>query len=150
MAPNPVPEIALRSGSGKKMPALTLGTGAYPHPTAETVIQLVLEGIKLGYRSFDCAAAYGTETFLGEGISQALSLGLLKSRDELFITTKLWSSDAHPQHVLPALKNSLQYVTLLMKFCESLLLWFDLHVLFISCAGTLSWNMLIFTLCIIL
>lgn len=90
------------------MPALGLGTGCYPLPTVETVVEAVLYSIELGYRHFDTAAAYQTEEFLGEGIRQALSLGLVKSRDELFITSKLWSTDAHGEHVVPALKKTLQ------------------------------------------
>ncbi|PQP95415.1 non-functional NADPH-dependent codeinone reductase 2-like isoform X2 [Prunus yedoensis var. nudiflora] len=50
--------------------------------------------------------SYRTEQSLGEAISQALSLGLIKSRDELFITSKLWCTDAHPDRVLPAIHNT--------------------------------------------
>ncbi|MFX6533657.1 aldo/keto reductase, partial [Acinetobacter baumannii] len=34
--------------------------------------------------------------------------GLIKSRDELIITSKLWCSDAHGQLVVPALKATLE------------------------------------------
>ncbi|KAF2309221.1 hypothetical protein GH714_001239 [Hevea brasiliensis] len=50
----------------------------------------VLDAISLGYRNFDTAAVYGTEQVLGEAIAEALKLGLLASREELFITSKLW------------------------------------------------------------
>ncbi|MEI4872597.1 aldo/keto reductase, partial [Klebsiella pneumoniae] len=62
--------------------------------------------------NFDAAAAYFTEEYLGEAISQALSLGLINSRDELFITSKLWCTDAHGEHVVPALKKTLQNLKL--------------------------------------
>ncbi|RYQ95348.1 hypothetical protein Ahy_B08g090579 isoform B [Arachis hypogaea] len=67
-----------------------------------------MEAIKLGYRQFDTASIYGSEQALGEAIAEALKLGLINSRDELFITSKLWLSDNHPDLVIPALCKSLQ------------------------------------------
>ncbi|XP_054819683.1 NAD(P)H-dependent 6'-deoxychalcone synthase-like [Prosopis cineraria] len=69
--------------------------------------EAVIEAIKLGYRHFDTASFYGTEESLGSGIAEALQLVLIKSRDELFITSKLWCTDNHPLHVIPALQRSL-------------------------------------------
>ncbi|KAI3894309.1 hypothetical protein MKX03_001856, partial [Papaver bracteatum] len=66
-----------------------------------------LNAIKMGYRHFDTASAYRSEEFLGEAMSEALQVGLIQSRDELFITSKLWCTDAHPHLVVPALQNSL-------------------------------------------
>ncbi|KAL7260162.1 hypothetical protein ACSBR1_005933 [Camellia fascicularis] len=68
----------------------------------------ILNALKLGYRHFDAAAVYQSEQTLGEAIAQALQLGLIQSRTELFITSKLWCSDAHSDRVLPALQNTLQ------------------------------------------
>ncbi|KAL6344073.1 hypothetical protein AAG906_027846 [Vitis piasezkii] len=48
------------------------------------------------YSCFDTAAAYGSER------------GLIKSRDEVFITSKLWCNCNHHDLVLPALNNTLQ------------------------------------------
>ncbi|KAI5313776.1 hypothetical protein L3X38_042952 [Prunus dulcis] len=45
---------------------------------------------------------------LGEAIQEALRLGLVASRDQVFITSKLWISDAHLDLVTPALQESLQ------------------------------------------
>lgn len=70
--------------------------------------QSVLQAIELGYRHFDTAAIYQSEQCLGEAIAQALHLGLIKSRKELFITSKHWCSDGHPNRVLPALQNTLR------------------------------------------
>ncbi|THG10990.1 hypothetical protein TEA_024353 [Camellia sinensis var. sinensis] len=39
-------------------------------------------------------------------------LGLVKSRDELFITSKLWGTDCHPQLVLPTLQKTLRELKL--------------------------------------
>ncbi|GMP71632.1 hypothetical protein CsSME_00029965 [Camellia sinensis var. sinensis] len=106
MALYSVPEIALNSG--QKMPVLGLGTATFPRVAAKVVIQAVLQAIELGYRHFDTASVYQTESTLGAAIEEALRLGLVKSRDELFITSKLWCTDSHPQLVLPTLQKTLR------------------------------------------
>ncbi|OVA09113.1 Aldo/keto reductase [Macleaya cordata] len=98
--------------SGRTMPLLGMGTAAYPLVGSEGVKSAILHAIKLGYRHFDTAALYFTEECLGEAVAEALQLGLLKSRDELFITSKLWCSDSHPHRVLPALQTSLRKLKL--------------------------------------
>ncbi|KOM54535.1 hypothetical protein LR48_Vigan10g042700 [Vigna angularis] len=101
-----VPEVILNSG--KKMPAIGLGTASIPLPPHETLTSILIDAFEVGYRHFDTASFYGSEEPLGKAVKKALELGLVKSRDEVFITSKLWSSDAHPDLVLPALKTSLQ------------------------------------------
>lgn len=103
-----LPEPLRSSTTGITIPVLGFGTAAYPSAEHKTIRDSILHAIKLGYRHFDTAAVYQTEEALGEAISAALSLALIKSRDELFITSKLWCSDAHSQHVLPALQNKLK------------------------------------------
>ncbi|CAL5346448.1 unnamed protein product [Camellia sinensis] len=110
MALYSVPEIALNSG--QKMPVLGLGTATFPRVAAKVVIQAVLQAIELGYRHFDTASVYQTESTLGAAIEEALRLGLVKSRDELFITSKLWCTDSHPQLVLPTLQKTLRELKL--------------------------------------
>ncbi|KAL1807227.1 non-functional NADPH-dependent codeinone reductase 2-like [Daucus carota subsp. sativus] len=105
-----IPEIILSSGNAKAMPVLGLGLGTLD-PTPEfltSMIKAVLEAIELGYRMFDTASFYRTEEALGEAISQAISCGLIKSRDELFITSKIWLNDNYGDRVLPALQKSLR------------------------------------------
>ncbi|RVW60327.1 NADPH-dependent codeinone reductase 1-2 [Vitis vinifera] len=74
----------------------------------ETMKESILHAIKLGYRHIDAAAIYNSEPPVGEAIAEALGLGLIKSRAELFITSKLWCTDAHPDLVLPALRRTLK------------------------------------------
>ncbi|WOH08320.1 hypothetical protein DCAR_0727758 [Daucus carota subsp. sativus] len=112
MALHSIPEVGLSSGNGRKMPIFGLGTGTYPFLGPEVVVKAVLEAIELGYRMFDTASVYQTEEALGDAISQALSLGLIKSRGEVFITSKLWCTDNHGEHVLPALQKTLQNMKL--------------------------------------
>jgi len=101
-----IPEVILNSG--KKMPVIGLGTASVPPPPHETLTSILIDAFDIGYRHFDTASLYGSEEPLGRAVEKALELGLVKSRDEVFITSKLWSSDAHPDLVLPALKTSLQ------------------------------------------
>ncbi|XLR31863.1 hypothetical protein S83_059763, partial [Arachis hypogaea] len=58
--------------------------------------------------TFDTASVYGSEQALREAIVEALKLVLTSSKDDLFITSKLWLSDNHADLVLPALRKSLQ------------------------------------------
>ncbi|KAJ9135656.1 hypothetical protein P3X46_032810 [Hevea brasiliensis] len=106
-----IPEITLCSCE-KTMPVIGMGTSVYPPADKETTKAAIIEAIKAGYRHFDTALAYGSEQPLGEAIAEALSLGLIKSRDELFITSKLWSSFADKDMVVPALRMSLRNLQL--------------------------------------
>ncbi|KAM1121144.1 hypothetical protein ACFX2I_002843 [Malus domestica] len=92
-----IPEVVLASSTGpRSMPAIGFGTAANkfePHVLKTAVV----EAIKLGYRHFDTASMYGSEQTLGEAIQEALGLGLVASRDQVFVTSKLWITDAQLQ-----------------------------------------------------
>lgn len=66
----------------------------------------VYEAIKLGYRHFDSAADYGNETQVGQGFSRAFEDGLC-TREDLWITSKLWNTYHAPDYVPLAIKKSL-------------------------------------------
>ncbi|KAJ7979002.1 Aldo/keto reductase [Quillaja saponaria] len=101
-----IPEVVLSSSSGhRRMPMIGLGTASDSRDESATKTA-VIEAIKLGYRHFDTATLYGSEQALGEAMAEAIQLGLV-SREELFITTKLWCSDSHPHLVVSTLKKSL-------------------------------------------
>jgi len=110
MAPNTpaVPTIKLAQDGGI-MPVLGFGTAPDPPVPAETTRAAVIAAIQAGYRHFDTACLYHTEQPLGEAIAEALEKGLIQSRDELFITSKLWCSDARRDLVIPALNTTLRY-----------------------------------------
>jgi len=67
---------------------------------------IVIEAIKAGYRHFDCAADYANEAEVGEGIREAIAGGLV-TRDDLWITSKLWNTFHHPDHVEAACRKSI-------------------------------------------
>jgi len=108
MTATTIPQVTLHSSSGhRKMPVIGLGTAPEATSTVTTK-DAVLEAIKQGYRHFDAASAYGVEQSVGEAIAEALKLGLIESRDQLFITSKLWVTDNHAQTIVPALQKSLR------------------------------------------
>lgn len=66
----------------------------------------VLEAVRAGYRHFDCAADYGNEQAVGKGIAAAIAQGLC-TREDLWITSKLWNTFHAPEHVEMACRKSL-------------------------------------------
>ena len=101
-----IPEVLL-SISGRRMQLLGMGTSTSPLMGSYEIKATILQAIELGYRHFDTATLYLTTEPFGEAIKEAISFGLVKLRDELFITTKLWCSKAHSNLVLPALQKSI-------------------------------------------
>jgi diketogulonate reductase-like aldo/keto reductase len=102
-----VPEVALQSGDARPMPAVGMGTASFPL-VPEATKNAVLAAIEVGYRHFDTAYLYGTEKPLGEVVAEAVRRGLVASREELFITSKLWCTQNHPDLVLPSLRETLK------------------------------------------
>nr|WJJ70402.1 venom protein U-MPTX.17-37 [Megalopyge opercularis] len=102
-----VPSIELNDGT--KVPVVALGTGrgtAKGHETVEDVRHAVYWAIEAGYRHIDTAAVYFDEPQVGQGIADAIANGLV-NREDLFITTKLWSDRHGEEQVVPALQQSL-------------------------------------------
>lgn len=81
--------------SGDKMPSVGLGCWKIPN---EKCADATYEAIKAGYRCIDQAADYGNEKETGDGISKAIDEGLV-SREELWVTSKLWNTYHRKEHV---------------------------------------------------
>ena len=97
--------------NGVKMPQL--GYGVYQTP-AEDTEKCVTDAIKVGYRSIDTAQAYGNEAGVGAAIAKS---GL--PREEFFITTKIWISNAGYEKAKASIEQSLKalqtdYIDLLL------------------------------------
>jgi diketogulonate reductase-like aldo/keto reductase len=75
----------LVTAGGARVPALGLGTW---NLRGRECAEAVVNALRLGYRHVDTAAMYGNEREVGEGLRAA---GV--PRDEVFVTTKVWSSD---------------------------------------------------------
>lgn len=92
--------------TGAKMPLE--GFGVFQIPDEEECERVVYDAIKTGYRLLDTAAAYMNEEAVGKGAKRAIADGLT-TRDELFITTKVWVSDMGSEEAAyTAVKTSLQ------------------------------------------
>jgi alcohol dehydrogenase (NADP+) len=89
--------------SGDKIPAIGLGTWKAEESIVGNAVKIA---IKTGYKHIDCAAIYLNESEIGEAL-QKCTQDKLVSRDELWITSKLWNSYHAYKDVEPALKNSL-------------------------------------------
>ncbi len=86
--------------NGVKIPKLGLGTWFIDNADAP---QAVCEAVKIGYRHFDTAQAYGNEEGVGEGVR---SCGI--SRQELFVTTKLAAEIKDYKKAAEAIDGSLK------------------------------------------
>ena len=85
--------------NGVSMPIL--GFGVYQVPPEETE-RAVSQALEAGYRSIDTAAVYNNEEAVGRAIAAS---GI--PRDDLFITTKLWISDAGEGSARQAFERSM-------------------------------------------
>ncbi|KPK56776.1 MAG: aldo/keto reductase [Gammaproteobacteria bacterium] len=88
---------------GNRMPALGLGTWKSEPGVVGGVVR---EAIRTGYRHFDCAPIYGNEAEIGEAVQASITAGEV-SREELWITSKLWNFNHLRADVVPGLKNTL-------------------------------------------
>ncbi|MDQ3341993.1 MAG: aldo/keto reductase [Actinomycetota bacterium] len=94
---------------GRRVPALGLGTWELEGATCRKAVATALE---LGYRHIDTAQGYGNEADVGAGIDGS-------DREELFLTTKLGTSNLSTQRVHSSTRESLDklgtdYVDLLL------------------------------------
>lgn len=89
--------------TGDNLPALGLGTWKIPRDVCADVVHAA---IGAGYRHIDCACDYGNEVEVGQGIARAIADGLV-TRDDLWITSKLWNTYHRPEHVEPAIRRTL-------------------------------------------
>ena len=86
--------------NGVKMPLLGLGTYQMNGADCERSVAEALEG---GYRLFDTATAYRTEEAVGKAVKQS---GV--PREQIFVTTKLWVSDAGYEKAKAAFDRSME------------------------------------------
>lgn len=101
----------VKLNNGVEMPIL--GYGVY-QVTPEECERCVLDALSVGYRSIDTAQAYYNEEGVGNAIHKS---GI--SRDELFITTKVWISNGGYEKAKASIDESLRklqsdYVDLLL------------------------------------
>jgi len=84
---------------GAKIPAIGLGTWEL---RGRTCARLVEQALKLGYRHIDTAQVYENEREVGEGLRAS---GV--RRDDVFVTTKVWTTHFAPNDLERSTKESL-------------------------------------------
>lgn len=95
--------------NGVKMP--WLGLGVFKVEEGPEVISAVKTAIKMGYRSIDTAAIYQNEEGVGIGIREGIKEAGI-SREDLFITSKVWNADFGYDSTLEAYETSLKKLAL--------------------------------------
>lgn len=93
-------EPRVRLNNGVEMPRLGLGVFQAEH--GQETRGAVLEALRVGYRHVDTARIYGNEDDVGAAVRES---GV--PRGEVFVTSKLWSSDQGYDSALRAFDKSL-------------------------------------------
>lgn len=85
--------------NGAKIPAIGLGTWELSGRTCARVVE---QALRLGYRHIDTAQVYDNEREVGEGLRAS---GV--RRDDVFVTTKVWTNHFAPNDLERSVKESL-------------------------------------------
>lgn len=112
--------------SGSKIPYLGLGLWKSDKGTIGQVINAAIDA---GWRHFDCASDYGNEAEVGEALSAITAAGKV-ARSELFITSKLWNTYHHREHVEAALDKTLQ--DLKLEYIDLFLIHFPISLKYVD------------------
>jgi len=89
---------------GATLPSVGLGMWKIANADAAAIVQ---KAISVGYRHLDAACDYGNEREVGDGIRNAIC-DKASTREQLWVTSKLWNTYHHPKHVRPALERTLR------------------------------------------
>ncbi len=115
--------------NGAKIPALGLGTWELRGRTCARVVE---QALRLGYRHIDTAQVYENERDVGEGMRLS---GV--RRDDIFLTTKIWTNHFAPNDLERSAKESL--FKLRCPSVDLLLLhWPNPHVPLVETLGALA------------
>jgi 2,5-diketo-D-gluconate reductase B len=93
------PQMQFVEANGANIPAIGLGTWEL---RGRTCARLVEQALKLGYRHIDTAQVYENEREVGEGLRAS---GV--KRDDVFVTTKVWTTHFAPNDLERSTKESL-------------------------------------------
>ncbi|KAL5456974.1 hypothetical protein EMCRGX_G034203 [Ephydatia muelleri] len=94
--------------NGHKIPSFGLGTWLAKPGEVGAAVE---HALKTGYRHIDCAYFYFNEKEVGDALQLCIKEGVV-TRDQVYITSKLWCNDFAPEDVEPACRLSLQNLQL--------------------------------------
>lgn len=94
---NKIPEVTFNNGVTMPM----FGLGTFKTPPGETTSNSVRWALEAGYRKIDTASFYENEEGVGKGLKES---GV--SRDEVFVTTKVWTTEMGYESTLEAFDRS--------------------------------------------
>ena len=95
--------------NGVKMP--WFGLGVFKVEEGPELVNAVKTAIINGYRNIDTAAIYGNEEGVGQGIREGIKEAGI-SREELFVTSKVWNADLGYESAIAAYTTSLKKLDL--------------------------------------
>jgi len=95
----------VRLNNGRNMPVIGLGT--YKSTETDDIYTATKIALESGYRLIDTAYFYENEIEIGKAVNEKIASGEL-TREEVFITTKLWCIHHDPAHVEAACRRSLK------------------------------------------
>ena len=95
-----ISKLKILKANGANIPALGFGTWTLK---GNECIDLVSKALDVGYRHIDTAAMYGNENDVAEGISSSSV-----SRDEIFLTSKVWPTDIAEGDLQKSIEASLE------------------------------------------
>ncbi|XP_025416690.1 alcohol dehydrogenase [NADP(+)]-like [Sipha flava] len=105
----------VKFNNGQFYPILGLGTwqasAVLDDSQQSMIVNAIKNAVEIGYRHFDCAAIYNNEKSVGMAINDKIAEGVI-TRDEVYITSKLWNNKHRPELVEEALKNTLNDLSL--------------------------------------
>jgi alcohol dehydrogenase (NADP+) len=95
----------LKLASGYDMPQLGFGTYRIEANAIAPTLEVALGA---GFRHIDCAPVYGNQQAVGDALHGAFKDKQRRiTRDALFVTSKLWCTDQHPDRVEAACRRTL-------------------------------------------
>eukprot|EP00943_MAST-04B_sp_MAST-4B-sp1_P005588 g5588.t1 len=89
----------VKLNNGQTIPLLGFGTARLFGEKGKCAI---ITALKNGVRHLDCAKVYGNEVLVGKAIKESNV-----KREALFITSKIWNDDKHPNNVESAVRLTL-------------------------------------------
>ncbi|XP_065777471.1 dihydrodiol dehydrogenase 3-like [Muntiacus reevesi] len=97
----------VKFNDGHFIPVLGFGTFASPEVPKSEALEVTKFAIEVGFRHIDCAYLYQNEEQVGQAIQSKIADGTVK-REDIFYTSKVWSTFLRPELVRPALEKSLK------------------------------------------